>query len=193
MKDKSKIVKLDEKGLLISRKGKFGIRDISSFNGTYDIPAIYDEIKNISSYETIIDDEKFIDQCVGCVSLVRDNNKWGAYCYLLNDDTIEKTTINTVFDKIEVFYVDKKNIEIFLKIYLNNKCGILAAYKNKLIVPVSFDKIVSCSNIESKKWQINGIINNEKVIFDGKTFNIVKRMDIDYLNEYSNEKKLINK
>lgn len=200
-------VKLDITGMLISKDNKYGIKDISSGKNIYEIPLKYDEIISINSYKTIIDNKSIEETSTGSVVLVRNQNKWGAYCYLLdsktkyrekNDRMITTSFINsakvmTIFDKLEVFYIDKKGVDVYFKVYSNGKCGILSAYKKSFIVPMVFDDIIGANNID-KNWNVYGTINGENVLYDSVRYYKFDEITInDSTKEYNNIKKLIKK
>lgn len=185
----------DKKVFYAWKKDKVGIIDAN--NSAYNIPIKYDEIKYDEGYD-------IYDVDSNAIAYVRSDNKWGAYCYLVDyherydektgklweQEYVKKRFIAPLFDSIKVLKNDCD--PLYLLVSLNGKYGILEAYSRRFVTPIVFDSIDK-TIITYMNFEVFGQINGKNIRYDGKHFYEQTPYYFNYSDEYRLVKKKIEK
>lgn len=152
-----------------TKKGR--LSHIPAFN----IPCEYDDI--IENKESVIEynNIRYTYYWDNVLTLVRNENKFGAFCSLLvtdkvykNIDEVEevcyykKEKIESIFDKVELFDIDNRHhvgefAEIILKVWNNGKCGLYKVFAHEFKLPIIFDEILKGGNLIDEEFTGSGI------------------------------------
>ena len=176
---------------LVSKNGNkgcigFGINKICS------IPIIYEDVQ-LEFYEKL-----------KCLKVKSDGN-FGIYLYLPStkikydvsrDESftypyIKKCFISPLFQHIELQFYDEHNV--YLKVSLNGKFGIIDAFNKEFVVPIVFDEITYFS-YDNNGINCYGLINGENIFYNGVSFMKTMVFEPQIDNEYKRiRKKIENK
>ena len=139
-----------EKYMLEPVNGSFIKTDLKHIKCT--ITLKYDDIVELDNraFLVIKDDNNYVDYSVVAVKKGR---FWGAYCQIDDHQIVKLRRCNykqhylktrfvpTVFDNIDVLYINEKTRKIYLLVYLDGKVGLLDAFDYHFIIPIVFDSI----------------------------------------------------
>lgn len=204
-------IKSDDTGYIVRIDNRVGRVCVDKKH--YNIPIKYDDIKEqkhacFSKFGELVEQVSFPQGN----ALVKSGNLWGAYCYTedyhfrslkrdpditFDQKYIKKRFVPPLFEKIEPFYYDYDEKNIYLKVLLNGKIGILDVYNRNFVAPIVFDKITHFEKTKiaesyDDKFVFYGYINGSYYQYDGKSF--FKKDEEVFLSEpYQNVKEKIKK
>lgn len=179
----------------------------------YDIAIKYDELVEIDTSNIyVLNRGVMVRGIPNSVVLVKLDGKWGAYCYLKDYHShyissadkeitrryLKKRFIAPLFDKIEIHTIDDAEKRIVLRVWLNNKVGLLEVYSREFICPIVFDAITkwekTCDGgINDYGYNIYGYIDGE--FYRYSNGNLVKEelVNIEYPEPYMRVREKIEK
>ena len=176
------------------------------------VGVIHKNLKNYNipiKYDRIIYDDEFIIKSnnADVIAYVESNDKWGAYCYMVDfherysnktnktfeQEYVRKRFIPPLFDSIKVIYDYNSAFEtMFFIVSINGKYGILDAYNKRFIVPIIFDRIDNIK-ITYMGVEVYGEIDGKHCISKGHEVQVLTSMDVSLSDEYKLIRRKIEK